>query len=306
MKPSILKVLLLIGMPASGKSTWTLEFIRKNPEWMRVGRDHFRFMLRDQGWLDIREEQMVTDLVRITARRCLMMGYHVVIDNTHLSLGHVEQITNDLKDLAEIGYRYFDTPYEVCLERDAKRDRQKQVGVENMKAMKVLHDEFVECFHFQPVKRTGRIVTDYTQTHVKGLPEAIIVDIDGTLAHSNNRRGPFELKKVGLDDPDDTVIALVKAWRASGVKVIVMSGRDEDSRSQTEEWLKAAGVEYDHPVLLRPENHHRRDAVVKRELFEEHIRGKYNVIAAIDDRDQIVELWRSLGIKCLQVEYGDF
>lgn len=54
---------------------------------MRVGRDHFRFMLRDSGWLDVRED-MITDLVRITARKALMLGYNVIIDNTHLSIGH--------------------------------------------------------------------------------------------------------------------------------------------------------------------------------------------------------------------------
>ena len=45
---------------------------------------------------------------------------------------------------------------------------------------------------------------------------------------------------------------------------------------------------------------------IKREIFENYIRDYYNIQFVLDDRNQVVEMWRSLGLKCLQVQEGDF
>jgi hypothetical protein len=58
---------------------------------------------------------------------------------------------------------------------------------------------------------------------------------------------------------------------------------------------------------MRAENDGRKDSIVKKELFEQHIVGKYYIDLVIDDRNQVVEMWRKdLGLTCLQVDYGDF
>ena len=41
-------------------------------------------------------------------------------------------------------------------------------------------------------------------------------------------------------------------------------------------------------------------------MYEENIEGKYNVVTVFDDRNQVVEMWRSLGLSVCQVNYGDF
>ena len=50
----------------------------------------------------------------------------------------------------------------------------------------------------------------------------------------------------------------------------------------------------------------RKDAIVKTELFEAHIRGQFEVLFVLDDRDQVVEMWRQMGFACLQVAPGNF
>jgi hypothetical protein len=51
----------------------------------------------------------------------------------------------------------------------------------------------------------------------------------------------------------------------------------------------------------------RRDSIVKKELFETHVANRYFIQMVIDDRDQVVDLWRlELGLPCVQVNYGDF
>jgi hypothetical protein len=58
---------------------------------------------------------------------------------------------------------------------------------------------------------------------------------------------------------------------------------------------------------MRGHRDQRKDSIIKRELFDGHVRGRFYVEAVIDDRNQVVDMWRrELGLTCLQVDYGDF
>lgn len=41
-------------------------------------------------------------------------------------------------------------------------------------------------------------------------------------------------------------------------------------------------------------------------MFEEHIRNKFCVEYVLDDRNQVVDMWRNMGLTCLQVAEGGF
>lgn len=62
----------------------------------------------------------------------------------------------------------------------------------------------------------------------------------------------------------------------------------------------------DYELHMRPAGDRRRDSIVKAELFDRHVRDQYRVLVVLDDRKQVVEMWRSLGLTCLQVAEGDF
>ena len=141
----------------------------------------------------------------------------------------------------------------------------------------------------------------------KDLQYCIIVDIDGTVAHMKNR-SPYDYSKVDSDIPDIAILSLIKSFlEGYGEKVhlFFVSGRKDECRSMTEDWLKNNAPEYD-ALYMRGEGDKRKDVEVKKDLFNEHINGKYNVLFVLDDRNQTVEGWRDLGLKCLQVAYGDF
>jgi predicted kinase len=297
------KVILTIGLPASGKSTWCEDFLRKNPDWVKVSRDDFRYMLRNEPMLEFKGENLVTTLCFNTAKHALRTGYNVIIDNTHLRLSYINDAKHELGELADIDYRYFDTPVETCIERD--KGREHSVGVEVIKKMHKDLKNLLDVFDFEPYKKKERKRVDYAKAWDSTLPDAVIFDVDGTLAHMNGKRGPFDWKKVGVDDMDEPVIRTAQMWKNTGVKIIVASGRDGSCRPETAEWLKAAGVEYDH-LFMRPTDDFRKDSAIKKEIYENEIKGKYNVIMIYDDRDQVVDLWRSLGLKCAQVEPGFF
>jgi hypothetical protein len=85
-----------------------------------------------------------------------------------------------------------------------------------------------------------------------------------------------------------------------------MSGRTDACREATEEWLRVhVGVPWE-ALHMRPAGDMRKDSVVKRELFDRHVRDHYDVRRVYDDRSQVVEAWRSIGLTCLQVADGDF
>ena len=64
-------------------------------------------------------------------------------------------------------------------------------------------------------------------------------------------------------------------------------------------------IEYD-LLAMRKAGDTRKDSIIKKEMFEEYVEDKYKILFVLDDRNQVVEFWRSLGLTCLQVAEGDF
>jgi len=57
---------------------------------------------------------------------------------------------------------------------------------------------------------------------------------------------------------------------------------------------------------MRPAGNTENDAIIKKRLFDENIRDDYDVRFVLDDRNRVVDMWREIGLTCLQVDYGDF
>ncbi len=135
--------------------------------------------------------------------------------------------------------------------------------------------------------------------------KAVVVDVDGTLA-LHIGRDPYDWRSAGTDMPNEPVVMVLRALAASGLAVVYVSGRSESARELTERWL-ADHVGLQGELHLRAELDGRRDAVVKREIYETRIRHRHEVVVVLDDRDQVVRMWRDeLGLTCLQVTDGNF
>ena len=140
---------------------------------------------------------------------------------------------------------------------------------------------------------------------------AWIVDIDGTLALRGDR-SPYDWAKVGLDSPNKPVITVARALAARS-SLIYMSGRMEQCREETRLWLHTHVCDgslhclCSSPLHMRKDGDSRPDQIVKRELYERHVKGLYEVEGVLDDRDRVVKMWREeLGLTCLQVAPGAF
>lgn len=144
------------------------------------------------------------------------------------------------------------------------------------------------------------------------MPRAIIVDIDGTVAsHYNDvgeqMRGHYEYSKVSDDLPIPEVLEVIAALADAGNGIIFVSDREDSCREETVEWLARFGFSPDsYKLFMRKTGDHRKDFIIKYEIFRENIAEHYDILVCIDDRSQVVSMWREIGIRTLQVADGDF
>ncbi len=299
MRENNLKILILIGIPASGKSTWAKDYVRRNPDWVRVNRDDFRLMLKDAQLCENKIEDMITALVKDTIGKALSKRLNVLVDNTNLKQKYITDIAETFKYQADIDYRVFDISLEKAIERDNAREAKVGEGV--IRSMHQSYKSLLDSFNFQPIKKVARPVPSY-EFDLK-LPNAVIFDIDGTLAHMQNR-GPFDLDKVDRDAVNTIVAEQVNFHRSAGRKILIVSGRESYSKALTIEWLDFYGIKFDE-IFMRPDGDYRKDTIIKREIYKNSIEGKYNVLCVYDDRLQVLDMWYSEGVFTFNVNQGN-
>lgn len=283
------KILMLKGLPGSGKSTYAKDLMENEPNWKRVNKDLLREMLDAGNWSK-KNEDTILNVRGHLIEELLSEGFNVIVDDTNFNPSH-EAVIRSIADRfegtpVEFEIKFFDTPVQDCILRDAARG-DKSVGA---KVILDMHNKYLRKPYSRPQNDPN-------------LPTAIICDIDGTLAHMNGR-GPFDWKKVGSDDRDDVIHEIVGRF-SDHYELILVSGRDEVCRPETEEWLEVEGIPYS-KLFMRPERNFEKDAIIKERIYNENIKAKYNVLFVLDDRQQVVDMWRRLGLKCLQVEEGWF
>ncbi|ASZ74987.1 polynucleotide kinase [Rhodococcus phage Trina] len=143
--------------------------------------------------------------------------------------------------------------------------------------------------------------------HKPGRLSAVIVDLDGTVADHSQRQWN-DYSDVINDKPIHNVVSAVRNEDEMGHEVIFMSGREDVCYIDTKLWIaRTFGWPADSVNLfMRVAKDYRPDFIVKEELFQKHVHGKYNVLRCYDDRDQVVALWRYKGLTCFQTAYGAF
>ncbi len=321
MNKSMQKIILTVGLPASGKSTWAKAEIAKDPNsWCRVNNDDIRAMLNGSVYSPD-YEKLITETRNFLIREGLKRGKSVIIDNLNIARRHFDDVVKIARSVNG-NFQVFEKPFYVELEeaiaRDAKREGKAQVGET---VLKKWWKESGGKQHKFYKARTEIITTQSWDApvieppaHVEGAPEAVICDLDGTFVFIRGR-SPYDASKCEFDPPNRAVIETLLAHDQKGRKIIFCSGREDKYREQTirsiEKHLKFKdsdgevwGCEYQ--LHMRKSDDFRKDSIIKEEIYKEHIKDKYNILNVLDDRDQVVSLWRSLGLQCFQVAPGAF
>lgn len=150
--------------------------------------------------------------------------------------------------------------------------------------------------------------------------KAIICDLDGTYFDTTHRQIFMQGKKkdwknfnanISGDSVNEWCRELVFAMFFRNYHIIFCSGREDIYKDVTMEGLiDKMGLENMQMVrpslFMRKAGDHRKDSIVKKEIYETYIKDKYDVLFCIDDRTQVVEAWRALGLTCLQCAPGNF
>lgn len=284
------------GLPASGKSTWAKEEVAKSEgKIKRINKDDLRMMLDADTWSK-EKERLLIDVRNELTKKFLKLGLSVIIDDTNLAVIH-ENVLREIArsfDAEFIIKDFTDVPISVCIERDAKRG-DKSVG------KKVITNMY---YQYLDASKLWSKPTHMLTTGMEATTNVILCDLDGTLAIHDNRN-PYDLTKISTD------LFNYRLWKVISLcspNIIFVSGREGtiQCRKDTYTWLQNYTKLNDINLLMREEEDNREDSIVKKEIYEKHIKPYYEVVAVFDDRDRVVDMWRSLGLFVCQVNYGSF
>lgn len=297
------QIIITIGISNAGKSTWSNEQWKKNPSGVIViNRDKIRELLFGYTEGTITEYYQRTDIPRLEKQvtkyedtlihEALAEGKTVIVDATHLEGKYIER------------FKYWNVPirlewFDITL---------KEALTRNMGRTRKVPEDFMEKQYGKYINLRKGFQWKYEPTTIglnPELPGVYLLDIDGTIAHMNGKRSPYDWKSVGVDDLCPALSPVINAMKLSTkTNVIVVSGRDGVCQPETVEWLGKHGI--DHSTLrMRAENDMRPDWQIKEEIWRE-LAQKYNILALFDDRLQVVRRARALGLKVFNVEYNNF
>lgn len=290
------ELVIIRGVPGSGKTTvaWSYENTH-----VIVSRDDIRKSMFGQYHGGKIDENVVTDVENAMIESALRAGRDTTIDATNLSNKFLRtKLSLASRYGANVKWHDISVGTEEAVTRDASR--QKKVG-----------RNVIEGFfkRYKINKETGQLpqppeAMPEFQHYVCDLtkPGAFIVDTDGTVANHEGVRSPYDTSRYHLDALNEHVGEVVLSLSA-GADIIALSGRDEAYRDVTEKWWADKGLTFD-KFFFRPEGDKRMDAIVKYELFKEHIEPHYNVLGAFDDRPQVIRMWRTIGVPVFDVGNG--
>lgn len=277
-----MKAIITQGISTSGKSTLAAQKVEEG--YTEINRDFIRFNIVKPGtdWRTYKfskqNEKEVTDIHGKMIMDAWGRMENIIISDTNLNQEHLDKLVKHLEDL---GYEVEIHQIHITLEEAWKRDAYRLNGVGH----NVLYNQWLK---WQGV--IGRPV--YKSNY--SLPAAIIVDVDGTIAEMGDR-GPFDWKRVGEDTPRLFILDMVMNYHQQGYEILIVSGRSDECEQETLDWLDKHDVPFAE-LHMRKSGDFRKDNAVKEEIFWTHLADRYNIVAAIDDRPQMIRLWHDIKI----------
>lgn len=274
------KLILTKGLPASGKSTWAREVVAKSKGGtVGITKDDLRLMFSDTK----RREKLVLLARDELTKIYLKEGLNVIWHDTNLNPAHQEKAVEIAREFnSTVSMQDFtDVNVEECIKRDGKREN--SVGKHVIRAM-----------YNQYLAHESKKYIEDTK-----LPHVILCDIDGTIAVKGDR-GIFDWAKVGVDLPNTHICQVVSSLIKTGNRIIFFSGRDKICFSESVDWIAKNIPELEIgkiELYMRPIGDVRPDTVIKKELYESVINGKFYVDFVLDDRMSVIRMWQNdLGI----------
>jgi adenylate kinase family enzyme len=319
------KLIVLVGPPGSGKSTYREQI------WSELASGA-------RGCSYISQDEQGREGSYKRFQEALNQYEDIIVDRMNFDK---KQRNRYIEPARKAGYEVrivvFHVPRETCFNRIMARENHPTINgltemsnpgwkdtiycedVKQRQANSALDTFFtkyerVEDSEADVVTRLGWV----EDTH-KTKP-AVIIDLDGTLCnidhrlhhvkHENRKHNRWDL--FNKEIPNDKLNEWCKkilGYMGIHHPIILCSGRVDSSRNDTETWLVKHEIkpvrDYRH-LFMRHRQDYRTDYIIKEIILDFEILTRYNVLFAIDDRKQVVDMWRRRGIVCLQCAEGEF
>ena len=278
------KLIITVGISASGKTTWAKNSNISNC--ININRDDIRFNIVAPGsdWSTYKKhnksnESKVTQIELAIAKNAVSNKSNIIISNTNLS----KKTRAFWHEFAkEHHYEFEIKEFDIDVEEAIKRDRLRPNSV----GEQVIRGQYTKWLEY-----IGR----KTYTPNEQLPNCIIVDIDGTVAEMSGRQ-PFEWDKVDTDLPRQFVIDVVTGYAdRHNCHILFLSGRDGCCYAKTHDWLaEHVGHNVSWSLNMRKTKDFRKDSIIKEEIFWNVVAPNFNVVGVFDDRPQVLQVWHEL------------
>lgn len=299
------KLIMMKGLPRSGKSTWAKDFVAKSGNAVIVSRDALRDMLHDGKWSG-RNEKVTMAAQKALVEHLLQNVQTVIVDDTNLGDYHLARWQGVAKEMG--------ASFEVHHEQESYLPTLIQRDIKSS------------------TPRGEKTITGMAMSngYVSFDPDSVVVcDLDGTLcdishrvhlvADKDNRDWNKFFELTPGDSIRKTTEEMLLKFKEADKTIIFVSARPEKCRADTEAWLSKhyffnENVEGDvyipgkkvtgyFTLIMRPDHDTRDDAIVKKEILDKYLKTEW-IHAVIDDRPKVVRMWRENGLNVIDVGDG--
>lgn len=292
------KIIATVGYPGSGKTTYAHKYIHQDSSARIVCRDDIRFEMYGAYHGGNIDSKIVREVQLERINLALDKDRTVIVADTNVFKNDVKQLHSiATKRNVDLNFVYFSVDNEILIERNASR-------------VKALPPKALQSFlkngelpDWTKYENSKVVIESYVPN--SSLPDAIIVDLDGTVCAHN--RSPYNYDLLHTDTVIPFTKELVLSLHRRHNIILYTSGRPDNYYAQTLNWLYENNLFDDGDQLrMRTAGDDRRDWLIKYEIFNGFYRNNYNVLGAIDDRKQVIDMWRKLGLTVADVAGGTF
>lgn len=297
------KLILLVGPPGSGKSTLAKKY-------------------ESEGFVRISQDDQGKDGHREAFSNAGREGKNIVVDRMNFNVQQRQDYLNHGKIHGyETEILVIHENHETCLQRALNRiQNEGHPTIKDEKNARAALQTFFTKYERPKEGEADKLTFVYPEGD---KPRVIVCDLDGTLCNVEHRRHYVRRaegekkdwagfnREIINDTLNTWCLDIISRFSSNTVAeryripTIFCSGRNENERKTTITWLDKY-VDFPYKLYMRHRVDSRQDAIIKEIILDFELLTRYAPYFMIDDRTQVVEMWRKRGFVTLQCDEGDF
>lgn len=299
---------MLKGIMCSGKTTFAKQFIKDNPTYKCVNKSVLRHMISNYTY-NKENEELVFKLWESLVEGILCSGYNLIVDDANLDPAIYERkisIINAIATKHNIQVTYKLKEFDISLEEAILRDKKRPDPV-GEDVIRRTYKKFIFSHKRASIMGTAIQNTNETKLFYSSRPSCIIYDLDGTMALNSGHRPYYKYGDLILQDKVNSLLLyIIKGMKiSSNISCIAVTGRSEEDIEYTRQWIGTHDIPCDW-LFMRSQGDNRPDDIIKKEIYDTHIRDNFNVLCVFDDRPKVLDMWIQQGLYTFNVNQDPY